>query len=401
MKIGLLAYHSACNFGAFLQLLSTIEYMRKNGDEPKVINWIPLDLEKYYEKLATSDVRELFSNLRDQFFPLTSLCRTSEEVAVMLENEGIDAVVVGSDAVCQHHPFRERCHFHSKRLFYVSHPTSDRMFPNPFWGSFNQYLTHPIPIAMISGSSQDSKFKYIHGRKKKQMTKAIKSFQFLSVRDDWTQKMISYLTDGKIVPQITPDPVFAFNYNAYDLIPSKEEILNKFSLPDKYFLISFKSRDSVNQEWITNFESISEIHDVACVKLRYAGFDAYGKCKYSVSAPLSPIDWYGLIKYSCGYVGNNMHPIVVSLHNGIPFYSFDTYGLKENEKSSKIYHVLKKADLLEYRTFTKAPNYSPPKPQEVVTSLLSFDCAKANRFSQEYYLEYKTMMDNVMRELKK
>lgn len=400
MKIGLLAYHSACNFGAFLQLLSTVEYIRKNGDEPRVINWIPNDLEVYYEKLATNDVIELFSKLRNQFYPLTSICRTSKEVAHIIEIEHIDAIIVGSDAVCQHHPFRERFHFSIKRLFYVDHPTSDRMFPNSYWGSFNKYLSHPIPIAMISGSSQDSKFMFIHGITKRAMSTAIKSFRFCSVRDDWTQKMFSYLTDGKVIPTITPDPVFAFNYNAKELIPSKDDILKKFSIPDHYFLISFKKKGPIEQEWITEFESISEMHNIACVKLRYAGFEAYGNCKYSISNPLSPLDWYGLIKYSCGYVGNNMHPIVVSLHNGVPFYSFDTYGLKENEKSSKIYHVLDKAGLLDYRTFVKSPNYIPPRPQDVVSSLLTFNSQKAIKFSQDYYLEYKTMMDSVMRALK-
>lgn len=48
MKIGLLAYHAARNFGAFLQLLSTVEYIKKQGDEPMVINWIPKDFSKDY-----------------------------------------------------------------------------------------------------------------------------------------------------------------------------------------------------------------------------------------------------------------------------------------------------------------------------------------------------------------
>ena len=50
MRIGLLAYHSACNFGANLQLLSTIGFLKKEGHTPIVINWIPASLEKEYEK---------------------------------------------------------------------------------------------------------------------------------------------------------------------------------------------------------------------------------------------------------------------------------------------------------------------------------------------------------------
>lgn len=39
----------------------------------------------------------------------------------------------------------------------------------------------------------------------------------------------------------------------------------------------------------------------------------------TISIPLNPIDWYALIKYSKGYIGERMHPIVVSLHNSVPF----------------------------------------------------------------------------------
>lgn len=400
MKIGLLAYHSVCNFGAFLQLLSTVGYLRKNGYEPRVINWVPEDLEKDYDRRCSKEVRDLYATLRNQYFPLTSLCRTSEDISNVIEDEDINAVIIGSDAVCQHHPFRERFHFPTKKIFYIAHPTCDRMFPNPFWGTFTQYLKQPIPIAMISGSSQNSNYKYIHGKTKRQMAEALKKFQFISVRDDWTQKMFSYLTNGAVVPTITPDPVFAFNHNAKELIPLKDEILSKFSIPNCYFLLSFKGKGSVDQKWITLFETESQKHGIACVKLPYADFPAYGDCKYTINNPLSPLDWYGLIKYSKGYVGNNMHPIVVSIHNSTPFFSFDNYGLKNNEISSKIYHILKTAGLLKYRTFINAPNYNPPRPQDVISSLIEFDHSITQSFSANYYQMYQKMMESVIKSIK-
>ncbi len=69
--------------------------------------------------------------------------------------------------------------------------------------------------------------------------------------------------------------------------------------------------------------------------------------EYEIKSPLSPLDWYALIKYSSGYVGQNMHPIIVALHNAIPLYSFDNYGNKRfykiisNKNSSKIFQLLK------------------------------------------------------------
>ena len=68
MKIGILTYHAACNFGAFLQLLSTVEYVRKRGDNPLVINWIPCDFEDDYKKRSKLEVRELYANFRSKYF---------------------------------------------------------------------------------------------------------------------------------------------------------------------------------------------------------------------------------------------------------------------------------------------------------------------------------------------
>ena len=48
MKIGLLAYHSAINFGATLQLLSTYMYLKNHAHSPIVINWVAADLEESY-----------------------------------------------------------------------------------------------------------------------------------------------------------------------------------------------------------------------------------------------------------------------------------------------------------------------------------------------------------------
>ena len=89
MKIGILAYHAACNFGAFLQLLSTVEYIRNCGDEPLVINWMPSDFRDYYEKASLPEVLHLYKELRQKYYPLTRLCETAQEVAETIKEDGI------------------------------------------------------------------------------------------------------------------------------------------------------------------------------------------------------------------------------------------------------------------------------------------------------------------------
>lgn len=406
MKIGLLAYHAACNFGAFLQLLSTVEYIKKQGDEPIVINWIPKDFRKDYEKRSLPDVRSLYARLREKYYPMTKLCETDKQVAMVIENENIEAVIIGSDAVTQHHPLRERIHFPCRRIIYIAHPTSDRMYPNCFWGAFNKYLKKPIPLAVISGSSQDSKYYFIKGLTKFKMKKSILDFRYMSVRDDWTQKMIEYITDGDVVPKVTPDPVFAFNNNASHLVPSKEDIIKKFNIPNDYIILSFKGAKSVSQDWINEFQKFANAKGLACVKLPYADAPAFGNIQYSVGDIVTPLEWYALIKHSKGYIGNNMHPIVTSITNGVPFFSFDNYGIpmidgkQTNGESSKIYHILKQADLLDNRIYTCCKDYSPIEPKEVLNKIINFDILKEKTFADRYYKQYEKMMIDVFKSIK-
>lgn len=406
MKIGLLAYHAACNFGAFLQLLSTVEYIKKQGDEPIVINWIPKDFRKDYEKRSLSDVRSLYACLREKYYPMTELCETEKQVAMVIENENIEAVIIGSDAVTQHHPLRERIHFPCRRIIYIAHPTSDRMFPNCFWGSFNKYLKKTIPLAVISGSSQDSKYYFIKGLTKFKMKKSILDFRYVSVRDDWTQKMIEYITDGDVIPEVTPDPVFAFNNNAPHLVPSKEDVIKKFNIPNDYIILSFKGAKSVSQDWINELQMLANAKGLACVKLPYADAPAFGNIQYSVGDIVTPLEWYALIKHSKGYIGNNMHPIVTSITNGVPFFSFDNYGIpmidgkETNGESSKIYHILKQADLLDNRIYTCCKDYSPIEPKEVLNKIINFDVLKEKTFAYRYYKQYEKMMIDVYKSIK-
>lgn len=406
MKIGLLAYHAACNFGAFLQLLSTVEYIKKQGDEPIVINWIPKDFRKDYEKRSLPDVRSLYARLREKYYPMTKLCETDKQVAMVIENENIEAVIIGSDAVTQHHPLRERIHFPCRRIIYIAHPTSDRMYPNCFWGAFNKYLKKPIPLAVISGSSQDSKYYFIKGQTKLKMKKSILDFRYMSVRDDWTQKMIEYITDGDVVPRVTPDPVFAFNNNASHLVPLKEDIIKKFDIPKDYIILSFKGTKSVSQDWINELQKLANAKGLACVKLPYADAPAFGDIQYSVGDIVTPLEWYALIKHSKGYIGNNMHPIVTSITNGVPFFSFDNYGIpmidgkQTNGESSKIYHILKQADLLDNRIYTCCKDYSPIEPKEVLNKIINFDILKEKTFADRYYKQYEKMMIDVFKSIK-
>lgn len=408
MKIGLLAYHAVCNFGAMLQLLSTYMFLKNHGHEPVIINWVAKDLENYYAQNTPISQIENQLKLRLQLWKETALCRTIKDVANIISNEQIDAVIIGSDAVAQHHPLFERIVFPCRNIIAINSVTSDVLFPNPFWGIWTDYLDKPVPVALMSAASQDSKYKYISKKLRKQMKERIMAFSYVSVRDVDTQKMFSFITEGQCCPSVTPDPVFAFNQNAASLVPSKEELMKKYGLSGKYMLISFKNekRCNVSQTWLNKFQDIAKHHGIQCVSLPFSTSLSAGELESEIALPLNPIDWYALLKYSCGYIGNNMHPIVVCIHNTVPFFSFDNYGTKHanglfcDSSTSKIRHILKVANLLDCRIASNSLFRRTLSPEHVFNKLQTFDKAKCKNFAQGYLNKYNEMMTKILERLR-
>lgn len=408
MKIGLLAYHAVCNFGAMLQLLSTYMFLKNHGHEPVIINWVAKDLENYYAQNTPISQIENQLKLRLQLWKETALCRTIKDVANIISNEQIDAVIIGSDAVAQHHPLFERIVFPCRNIIAINSVTSDVVFPNPFWGIWTDYLDKPVPVALMSAASQDSKYKYISKKLRKQMKERIMAFSYVSVRDVDTQKMFSFITEGQCCPSVTPDPVFAFNQNAASFVPSKEELMKKYGLSGKYMLISFKNekRCNVSQTWLNKFQDIAKHHGIQCVSLPFSTSLSAGELESEIALPLNPIDWYALLKYSCGYIGNNMHPIVVCIHNTVPFFSFDNYGTKHanglfcDSSTSKIRHILKVANLLDCRIASNSLFRRTPSPEHVFNKLQTFDKAKCKNFAQGYLNKYNEMMTKILERLR-
>jgi len=400
MKIGIITYHCVPNFGAQLQVFSTVSYLRNHGYTPIVINWYPEDLEQGYQFTPQQQLDE-HAKFMEEFLPVTRLCRTEDEIISVVNEENIDGLIFGSDAILGYRTFLSRINI-VKRGIHLLKKKSDTSFPNPFWACFAAKLNRRIPIAMMSASSMNSRYYQIHDPLRKKMGKALMNYDYLSVRDDWTQKMVNYLTRGRIFPVITPDPVFGFNHNASEHIPTKEEILSKYGLPDKYILLSFDDSPKIfSEHWVEDFEKLAQKAGCATVSLYMDGDIAFKKkVKYTIDMPLATLDWYALIKYSQGYVGYKMHAIVTSLHNANPFYSFDEYGIVKlkyfvNNKSSKIYHILKDADLLINRCTALGRSFKAPSPEIVLDCILNFDKIKCQNFSDKQLTKYLNMMNKI------
>lgn len=395
-KIAVLTYFSAYNFGANLQAFSTYNYLLNHGYSPIMINYKPDDW-------TYSTYPEQQQRMHDSMMALCAqspVCRNAQDVAQFLSENEIKNVIIGSDAVCQHHPLLDRIVFPSKSIVSLASYSSDRMFPNPFWGTFIDDIDYNINIVMMSASSQQSNYRAISKNVKRQMFSYLEKFSYISVRDQWTKEMIENISQGKIKPQVTPDPVFGFNYNYKD-IPSKDEILSKYGIPDNYVLLAIRKGRSVTNEWVSNFERICAAQGYTAVGLPFPyGYTDVNVLKEKIKYPLSPLDWYSLIKYAKGFVGHNMHTIVTSLHNNVPCYSFDQYGIRFlaqfcNNKSSKIFDILNEAGLSSNRAVSGTLINRIPSPEVVFERLFSAEKRVYEEFSEKKLKQYINMMTEI------
>ena len=402
-KVGILTYHCVTNFGAQLQTISSVGYFRRKGYQPIVLHWFPSDLENFYKHEVPVCQYDEQMKFAETMLPLSRLCRTVEDVANEIKRLQINAVFIGSDALFDYTPKRNRKHLNIKKFRLEPNGTvgATHALPNAFWGSFNDYLKKPVLCSGFSISSQNAPYFRYNKSELKEMKRLLGYFGFLSLRDEWTCNMVKYISRRTDVT-VTPDPVFAFNLNN-DFGITKEYILKKYNLPTDYILISF-CLDHLTDAYINEVIHKVEVQSgFPCVSFPMPRKLKAYNTRYKIELPLPTLDWYYLIKYSQGYIGELMHPIIVSLHNSVPFYCFDQYGAiktiipmiwhKKLPESSKIYDVLKQGGFLQ--NMYSYQSKLLPSTDEVVKNFLSFDKAACNQFAHNMALKYLAAMGEV------
>ena len=392
MKIGLLTYHAASNFGAQLQTLSTVKYFQNLNYEIIVINWQPVGLTEYYKKGVREDQRKMHEEFIKRYLPVSRLCKTSDDIKQVIAQENIEAIIIGSDAVFSYIPFLRRLHLSRKTFIGISHPTEDHLFPNRCWGDFLSG-NNRIKLFAMSASAQYFDIEKCFPWTKKNIAKALERFTCITVRDRWTQSVIHGLTNN--TPDITPDPVFAFNDNL-QLEYHPEDIYEKFNLSEKYVLLSYCSL-IYEASWYDKLYAILRENGYRVVSLPMPEGNISIKSDIEIKLPLDPLDWYNIIRYSAGYIGQRMHPMIVAFHNLVPFVSFDHYAYKKGKNqlfSSKIYDLLDRAGLLSNYINIASPDEI--SPENVYEALHNFDRKAATTFVSTYKSSYDKMMNKII-----
>lgn len=407
MKIGIITYHSVPNFGAQLQAISSVGYLKKMGHEVVMLHWYAADLEEMYSHRIPYEQIVCHEDFTAASLPVTRKLQQIEDLVEEIETQGIDAIVVGSDALFKYFPLKNRRRFLFKRLKYRYdyYPLSCELLDNnPFFGEFIGALKRKIPVSVYAASSQNCPYQRLLRTERKKMANALSYYRKISVRDVWTKNMIESITKRKNI-QVYPDPVFSFNSNCYIKIPSKEEIFEKYGLTENYVLLSFSGK-FLQSEGIAKIAKELESRGYMPVALPMPEKLVSAGIENCIQLPLSPIEWYALIIHSRGYIGERMHPIVVCLHNAVPFFCFDEYGtnvkkhfysrsLVYSPSSSKTYQIVEDAGFLENLYSYKA-GAAIPSAEFVVDKLQTFNIEKCREFSKKKERMYNAGMSDIL-----
>ena len=184
MRIGILTYHCVPNFGAQLQATSTVGYLKRMGHEPIVLNWYPKDLEDMYANRVPKEQIEAHNAYTNKYLPITSICRTEEDLVNVIEQNNIDAIIVGSDALFKYVPEKNRRWFSKRKLRFIERKImSCELFDgNPFLGGFIAKLNKKVPTVAFSVSSENCDYKAMKAHERVAIKSAMDNFSHISSR---------------------------------------------------------------------------------------------------------------------------------------------------------------------------------------------------------------------------
>ena len=395
MNIGVVTHCEAINFGANLQALSTAYYLLNNGHTPIFLNWNEYVNETINHYKILAEQYDMHINfLRDHGFKITKPCSKNEDFIREIENNDIHLILVGSDAVLTVASFLDKILITKKGLK-IKRVSINYKFPNPFWIPYYNKLKD-VSVKFLSPSCQSTRWNLLKLSEKKEMKACLNNFTCINARDSYTARMMHNLLKQDVA--ITPDPVFGFNQNVREiLVEEKQDFYSRMNIRRDYVCISFYGIP--NENWLLTLKK--EINDRNMDMLvipmpQGSNIEVYD---IKISLPLNSLDWYKLIKYSNGYIGHNMHPIIVSIHNSVPFFSIDQHGknlVGRFDKSSKVYDLLSRTGLLEYRVSVR--DYKKLNPSIIMNRLENFDKRKCKEISDNLLEKYNNLMSSLIGE---
>lgn len=352
MRIGILTFHRAHNYGAVLQCYALQEYLKKEGHVVYIIDHLPhdkmlnvykwFDLSRFNRKNLIVILKEflLLNYRRSRFKRFNHFIDSNFQLIddAFSSFSSLDLVIVGSDQVWN---------------YKLTHG-----FDPYYWGFFEK----PDNVKLISYAA--SMGEIFSENESECIVKYLQNFDSISVREEDLYEKIKLLSIGKPITMTLDPTLLLSKANWSDIaIKPKEE---------RPYLLLYQVRNSTNAMDMAKI--IAKRYGLKIIILSAA----IDKINSKECIKASPEQFLGWFKYAKFVISSSFHGTVFSLIFNIPFYS-----IRMNDgKDSRVVSLLNKFDL-NSRLITNLPD----KDEKI-------DFAKVNKQILKISIDSKLFLSN-------
>ena len=318
MKVGVVTFHRAYNYGACLQAWALQKALKNMGVTPYLINYHLTSMDRLYDPIRKKN--PILKGLKTIKVYLTKpyhLRRRRVYRAFFAKNYNLYGDYISADEM-NNLPF-DACITGSDQVFNTSH--TDGVNP-AFFLTFVKAPVKKIAYAASLGSDG-----FIDSEKEK-IAKALKSFDAISVREPGALNAVSELVDKKV--SVTPDPTMLLTKADYEEL--KKPCKLKGTKDGHYILVYMMER---NEELIKLANKISKETGLPIAQRSYEKiFDNETELMYEHG----PDEFLSIVENADYVLTNSFHGTALSLIYEKPFLSMlhSETGLRVTDLLSEI-----------------------------------------------------------------
>lgn len=327
MRIGILTFHAAHNYGAVLQCYSLQEYLKSLGHDVSVINYQNKRMLSVYKRFRIGRILKknpiqmiknvytefsLYKKRQKRYLAFQKFIKGKLNLVPVetIERLPFDIIFIGSDQVWNY------------KLTYG--------FDSYYWGDF---MRPPHTMLVSYAASMQDKW----AESKNEIIKLkLKNFNFISVREASLARKLQILSPDKRIYHVV-DPTLLLSTSIWNRIAIQPNIHSPYVL---FYQVDVNPLAREIAKKIAEREGLKLL--VISANIQNENDD--------VSISVSPADFVGLVKYSKMIVSASFHATVFSILLRKDFYSVKAHG-----KNARINSLLSSLGL-ESRAIESIPN---------------------------------------------
>ena len=301
MKIGILTFHCAHNYGAVLQCYALQETLRQMGHDVEVIDYRPeyllwpyrwFDAHRFISKNPIKALKKSFKEL----VLLRLRFRRYNAFNSFISNRLHISERVSADSI------PNKYNIHIMGSDQIWNPKITKGFDPVYFGKFKFPKEERKYIAYAASMEAKS----LRGEEQNFYKQSLKNFDAVSVRERQLAELLQPLTSKKVEAVI--DPTLLADKNIWESIAKQPKIKQKY-------VLVYQVRS--NEKTIRIAESIANQLSAIVIEIKAWMSIEYSKRKIQCASPEEFIGW---IKYASCIVTTSFHGTAFSIIFNRPFY---------------------------------------------------------------------------------